>query len=81
MAGKVLIAQGVERRRAIMKFIKAYIKRNHFPPSIDEIAAGVDGSKTAVRYHIGILIDEKFLSMTEGRYRSLRVIKDGRYPA
>lgn len=81
MAGSALIAQGIDKRRAILKFIKAYVKKHRFPPSIDEIAVGVDGSKTAVRYHIAILQDEKFLAMTPGQYRSLRVINDGRYPA
>lgn len=79
MAGTALIAQGVERRREILKFIKAYIRKQSFPPSIDEVAVGVNGSKTNIRHHIDILIDEGFLAMTPGRYRSLRVVKDGRY--
>lgn len=81
MAGTALIAQGIDRRRAILRFIKDYAKRNKMAPSIEEIAAGVDGSKTAVRYHIGVLIDDGFLSMIEGKYRSIRVINDQRYPS
>lgn len=81
MAGSALLAQGIDKRRAILRYVKAYIKRHAYSPSFDEIAEGVKGSKTTVRYHIGILIDEGFLSMTEGKYRSLRVANDQRYPA
>lgn len=75
MAGARLIAQGIERRRAIMRFIKDYMKRNGFAPSIDEIGQAVDlSSKTAVRHHIDILVEEGHLAVTPGKYRSLRVL-------
>lgn len=75
MAGAKLITQGIERRRAIMRFIKDYMKRNGFAPSIDEIATAVDlSSKTAVRHHIDILVEEGQLAVTPGKYRSLRVL-------
>lgn len=81
MAGSQLLAQGIDRRRAIMRFVKAYIKRNGISPSLEEITEGVGSSKTTTRYHIGVLIDEGFLVQTEGKYRSLRVMNGGRYPA
>ncbi|HEU5043079.1 MAG TPA: hypothetical protein VFT75_02970 [Nocardioidaceae bacterium] len=78
MAGAKLIAQGIERRRAIMRFVKSYIKRNGYAPSVGEIAEAVDlSSKTAVRHHLAILVEEGELAVTPGRYRSLRVVSKG----
>lgn len=75
MAGAKLIAQGIERRRAIMRFIKDYLRKNGFAPSIEEIAEAVElSSKTAVRHHLEILVDEGAIQMTPGKYRSLRVM-------
>lgn len=80
MAGSALLAQGIDRRRAILKFVRGYIKKNTIPPSIEEIAEGVGlASKTAVRHHLDILREEKWVAWTDGKYRSLRVINDGRY--
>lgn len=81
MAGSALLAQGIDRRRAILRFIKDFSKREGFPPSIAEIAAGVDlQSNTAVRHHLGTLKDEGFVDWTDGKYRSLHVTNTGRYP-
>lgn len=79
MAGQALLRQGVDKRREILRFIKAYIKKQGYAPTLDEIAMGVGAAKTTARYHVGVLMDEKYLAMTEGKYRSLRVVKDGRY--
>lgn len=81
MAGALLIAQGIDRRRAILRFIRDYIRRHGFSPSVNEVAAGVKlRSHTAVRHHIDILIDEGYLAVTEGKYRSLRPVSDEGYP-
>lgn len=75
MAGPGLIEQGVTRRRAIMRFVKAYIKKNGFAPSIEEITEGVGLlSKTATRNHLAILKDTGHVTWTDGKYRSLRVL-------
>lgn len=80
MAGSALMAQGIDRRRAILRFVRTYVRKNSIPPSFQEIAEGVGlGSRTAVRHHLDILRDEKWVNWTEGKYRSLRVINDGRY--
>lgn len=82
MAGSRLIAQGIDRRRAILRFVKDYQSRYRMAPSVVEIAQGLeDGplSKTAVRHHLQILIDEGIVSMRAGKYRSLQVISDRRY--
>lgn len=81
MAGSQLIAQGIDRRRAILRFIRSFASKNGYAPSIAEIAVGVDlSSATAVRHHLETLRTEGFVDWTEGRYRSLRVVHAGRYP-
>jgi repressor LexA len=74
MAGAELIAQGVDRRKAILKFIRSYIKRHGYGPSMEEIAEAVGLSKSAARHHLLILREEKKVDMTPGVYRSLRVL-------
>lgn len=81
MAGAKLITQGIERRRAIMRFIKGYLKKNGFSPSIEEIAIAVDlSSKTAVRHHLEILVADGQLAMTPGKYRSIRIAEQRKPP-
>jgi len=81
MAGSALIAQGIDRRRAILRFVKDYSKKEGYPPSIAEIAKGVDlASNTAVRHHLETLKAEGFVDWTPDRYRSLKILKTSRYP-
>lgn len=78
MAGTELIQQGVDRRRAIYAFVKDFIKENGYGPSIDEITTGIAvQSKTAVRHHLTKMIEQGVITMTPGKYRSIRV-PDGR---
>lgn len=80
MAGAALIAQGIEKRRAILKFLRAQAKRG-LTPSVEEIADHLQvSSKNAVRHHLQVLIDEGFITMVPRQHRSIRVIRDGRYP-
>jgi repressor LexA len=75
MAGPALIKQGRDRRTAILKFTRTYIRKNGYGPSVAEIADGVGlASKTAVRHHLTTLQDEGKVEMTPGRYRSLRIV-------
>lgn len=75
MAGTALLKQGKDRRSAILKFSRAYIKKHGFGPSVAEIAEGVGlSSKTAVRHHLATLQREGKVEMTPGVYRSLRVL-------
>lgn len=76
MAGAATIAQGIDRRRKIVAFVRAYIKKNGFAPSIEEIADGVKlASKTAVRHHLQKLEEDGVVTMQAGKYRSLRVVE------
>jgi repressor LexA len=75
MAGRALLKQGKDRRSAILKFTRAYIRKNGYGPSVAEIAEGVGlASKTAVRHHLATLQEEGKVEMTPGRYRSLRLV-------
>lgn len=81
MAGSALIAQGIDRRRAILRFVKDYRKREGYAPSVAEIATGVELlSNTAVRHHLETLKAEGFIDWTPGRYRSLTITNTARYP-
>lgn len=78
MAGKDLLKQGLDRRQAIYEFCKSFIKENGYGPSIEEITNAVGlASKTGVRHHLNNLITQGVITMTPGKYRSLR-IPDGR---
>ena len=73
MAGSATIAAGIERRAAIVRFVKQFHARKRMSPSIEEIAEGVGlASKATVRYHVDRLVDEGKLIRDPGRYRSLR---------
>jgi len=75
MAGAATIAQGKERRKKIMSYVKSYTRKHGFAPSIEEIAEGVGlESKTAVRHHLAILAEDGKVTMQPGKYRSLRVV-------
>ena len=76
MAGAATLAQGRDRRRKIVRFAAKFTKTNGYPPSVEEIALGVDlQSKTAVRHHLAILAENGDITMQKGKYRSIRVVK------
>lgn len=74
MASRELMEQGDARRRQVLSFIRAYIKRNGFPPSIQEIADDLDLTKTAAAHHLKRLEKDGKISVVVGKYRSLRVL-------
>lgn len=81
MAGSALMAQGIDKRRHILRFIKAYSRKHGFSPTVEEIAAELGvASKNAVRYHLAILIEEGFVAQQTRKHRSLQVLDEGRYP-
>lgn len=73
MASKEWMDQGVEQRKLILRFVKAYVKKHGYSPSMDEIAEQLGyASKTTARYHVRILVDQGKLAYTPGIYRSIR---------
>lgn len=76
MAGAELIAQGIVRRRAILSFIRSYVKDFGVSPSMVEIAEHVGVTKTAVRNHLDIMVGDGTLANAPGRHRSIRVLSN-----
>ena len=75
MASSALIAQGIDRRRAILRFVKKYVATHGFAPSVEEITEGVGlSSKTATRHHLDVLKENGDVTWTPGKYRSLRLV-------
>jgi repressor LexA len=69
-----LIEQGVHRRESILSYIKAYHAENGFPPSMGEIAEEEGIAKSAIRHHLNRLQRDGLVTMTPGKYRSIRVL-------
>lgn len=68
------IELGVERRKAILSFVRQYTKAYGYAPSHSEIGKAVGlASKSAVKRHVDILIANGKLVQTPGVYRSLRI--------
>lgn len=62
MAGKALLKQGEKRRKAILKFLRSYIKKNGMAPTIQEIADAVGlVSPNATRNHLHVLEKQGFI--------------------
>jgi repressor LexA len=81
VAGSALIAQGIDKRRQILRFIRDYQRRQGMAPTIAEITNAMGyASKNAVRTHLQQLAQEGWVTFEHYRHRSLRVLKSGRYP-
>lgn len=64
-----------EQRCRIMGFIRSYIDRHGFAPSVREIGRAVGISSTkAVKYHLDILVRNGKLERSAGKARSLKVV-------
>lgn len=64
MAGQRLIKQGVRRRTAILHFLRGYVRKYGYAPTIQEIAEAVDlVSPNATRNHLHQLEESGFLSI------------------
>lgn len=81
MASAALMAQGIEKRRAILRYIKAHQKKHGYSPTVQEITDELGyTSKNAVRHHLVILTEEGFIAHQPRKHRSLQVLNTGRYP-
>jgi SOS-response transcriptional repressor LexA len=66
--------QGIDRRAAIVEFVRAYWAEHGIPPSTPEITVGVGlKSHAGVLEHIHRLVDEGVLLMAPGVARSIRL--------
>lgn len=75
MAGKALLEQGVTRRKAILKFLRSYIKEHGFAPTIQEIADAVAlVSPNATRNHLRKLAEEGYITMQPRIARAIALV-------
>ena len=69
-----LVDQGIARRESMLAFLRTYIERNGYPPSMAEIAEEEGIAKSAVRHHLYRLQRDGLITMTPNKYRSIRVL-------
>lgn len=75
MAGAALLKQGEKRRKAILKFLRTYIKKNGFAPTIQEIADGVQlVSPNATRNHLRKLEEQGYIIMKPRIARAISLV-------
>lgn len=67
-----------DRQLQVLQFIQDYTEKNVCPPTVREIADYFGISLKAVQDHIAALRKKGFLSQSEKRSRSLRVLRDSR---
>jgi SOS-response transcriptional repressor LexA len=66
--------QGIDRRAAIVEFVRAYWAEHSIPPTLTEITAGVGlNSHAGVLNHVRRLFADGILEMTPGTARSIRL--------
>ena len=64
------------RQQEVLNFISEYAKENEYPPTVREIGEHFDISLRAVQDHIAALQKKGFLSTSQKRSRSIRVLQD-----
>lgn len=75
MAGKDWVKQGQLRRREILKFVKAYVRKHGISPSLQEVTVGVGlSSKSVTIYHLDLLEADGKITRQPRIARSIRVL-------
>ncbi len=78
MAGKALLKQGEKRRKAILKFLRSYVKKHGYAPTIQEIADAVNlVSPNATRNHLQRLQAEGYITMQPRIARAISLVTPG----
>jgi len=78
MASANAIAPGLDRRRAILRFIAKCKTENGVAPTVSEIADGVGlASKHSVRLQLATLEAQGLIETTKGIHRSIRITYKG----
>lgn len=67
-----------ERQQQVLRFIQDYTETNIYPPTVREAAEHFSVSLKAVQDHIAALRKKGYLSQSEKRSRSLKVLIDDR---
>ena len=67
-----------DRQKEVLTFISTYTEQNGYPPTVREISENFQISIRAVQDHIIALQKKGFLSQSQKRSRSIRVLTDVR---
>ena len=67
-----------DRQKEVLTFISSYTDENGYPPTVREISEHFEISIRAVQDHILALQKKGFLSQSQKRARSIRVLSDCR---
>ena len=62
------------RQAEVMRFISEFIGRNHYPPSVREVATAMDVTPNGAQCHLTALAKKGQLTRTSGIARSIRVL-------
>lgn len=75
MAGRDLIQQGVKRRKAILRFVRSYVKKKGRPPTLAEIGVKVGlASQNATRNHLLILESQGYITIEPVIGRGIQLV-------
>jgi predicted ArsR family transcriptional regulator len=70
---------GRQIREEILEMLRAYRSDHGYFPTLDEVAAACDLSRTSCQWHIDSLVQQGFLSYERGRFaRTLRLSRKSR---
>lgn len=61
--------------RPVVEAVAAYHRHNGHGPTVDEIAAVVGRSRTAVRFQLDKLMEDGIIKHTPGKIRTIRVVE------
>lgn len=71
--------QGDGRRAFLLNVIRTYRHVHGFGPSVRELADAVGVKSTAARHHLHVLQREGWVTWTDGKMRSMQVLREGPY--
>jgi SOS-response transcriptional repressor LexA len=60
--------------QGVLDALKAFMDKNGFPPTIQELAVARGLTAPTVQYHLYHLRDKGVISWTKGRCRTLRIL-------
>ena len=69
-----------QRQEDVLRFIKKYIAKHGFPPSVREIGEGLNLSSPAtVQTHLNHLKDAKMIKNSNSKFRTIELLVDNEY--
>lgn len=61
-------------QQKVLEYLKAYIKRHDYPPTLAEIAQGIGvQSRSLISRHIHALAESGYIDLVPGKYRQIRL--------